>query len=80
MISIFFCRARIKASEVVASTTSGGMVGMDGDGGADEILGFADVTVDGIIGRQGAGGLLDLPKLEKTFEMTLSNLDILSVI
>jgi hypothetical protein len=79
MISIFFCRARIKASEVIVSTTSSGMVGIDGLRVADEMLALIDVTVVDKLGREGVGGLLDLPSLEKTFKMTLRSLGIVFV-
>jgi hypothetical protein len=79
IISASCLRARIKASEVIASTTSIGM-GFDGDD-VDEILGLADAMLEvvGMLGGEGVGGLLDLLSLEKTFEMTLRSLDIVFV-
>jgi hypothetical protein len=80
-ISILLLRARLRASEVIASTTSEGMVGMDGDSGADEMFGLADVTLEvvGMLRREGVGGLVDLPRLETTFERIVRNLDIVFV-
>jgi hypothetical protein len=51
-------------------------VGIDGDDGEDEMVGLADVMVVDELGREGVGGLVGLPRLEKTFKMILSSLDI----
>ena len=54
---------------------------IDGIGGVAEILGLADATVVLVdtLGSETVGGLLDLPRLGKTFDMILMNLDMVLV-
>jgi len=57
------------------------MVLINGMGGADEILGLADATVVLVdtLGSEAVGGLLDSPRLGKTFDLILMNLDMVIV-